>query len=137
MKMTSNKFGFPLKEYYLNFFMTSHLDSHRTTDIKQEMLSGVRTGNSTPYDKYNICGIAHVCKNRKDNIFMQRRLLQSFTYILEWGWGTCTLTKHTRHWTYSALLHFFLKIVAWHDIFNCTKFSNVNFFRIQKKIYTL
>merc|ERR1712115_317943 len=37
---------------------------------------------------------------------MQRRLLQSFTYILEWGRGTCTLTKHTRRWTYPALRHF-------------------------------
>ena len=37
-------------EYYLNFFlMTSHLNSHRTTDIKPEMLSGVQTGNG-----YNI-----------------------------------------------------------------------------------
>ena len=38
---------------------------------------------------------------------MQRRLLQSFTYILEWRQGTCTLTKHTRRWTYPTLRHFF------------------------------
>ena len=87
--------------------MTSHLDSLRTTDIKPEMLSGVQTGNGTPHDKYNIRGIAHVRTNRKDDIFMQRRLVQSFTYILEWGRGTCTLTKHTRRWTYSALQYFF------------------------------
>ena len=31
------------------FFMTSHLDSHKTTDIKPEMLSGVQTGNGTPH----------------------------------------------------------------------------------------
>ena len=31
------------------FFMTSHLDSHKTTDIKPEMLSGVQTGNETPH----------------------------------------------------------------------------------------
>ena len=37
---------------------------------------------------------------------MQRWLLQSFTYILEWRPGTCTLTKHTWRWTYSALRHF-------------------------------
>ena len=37
---------------------------------------------------------------------MKRRLVQSFTYILEWGRGTCTLTKHTRRWTYSALRYF-------------------------------
>ena len=30
------------------FLMTSHLNSHRTTDIKPEMLSGVKTGNGTP-----------------------------------------------------------------------------------------
>ena len=53
------------------FFMTSHLHSHMTTDIKPEMLSGVQTGYGTPHDKYNIRGIAHTRKNRKDNIFMQ------------------------------------------------------------------
>ena len=54
--------------------MTSHLNSHGTTDIKPEMLSGVQTGNGTPDDKYNISGIAHACTNRKGDIFMQRRL---------------------------------------------------------------
>ena len=54
--------------------MTSHLNSHRTTDIKPEMLSGVQTGNGTPHDKYNIRSIAHARTNRKDDIFMQRRL---------------------------------------------------------------
>ena len=87
--------------------MTSHINSHRTTDIKLEMLSGVRTGHSTPHDSYNICGIAHARINRKDDIFKQRWLVQSFTYIFEWGQGTCTLKKQTRHWTYSALRHFF------------------------------
>ena len=56
------------------FLMTSHLNSHGTTDIKPEMLSGVQTGNGTPHDKYNIRGIAHARTNRKDDIFMQRRL---------------------------------------------------------------
>ena len=74
--------------------MTSHLNSHRTTDIKLEMLSGVQTGNGTPHDKYNLRGIAHVQINRKDDIFMQRRLVQNFTFILEWGQGACSLTKH-------------------------------------------
>ena len=81
--------------------MTSHLNSHRTTDIKPEMLSGVQTGNGTPHDKYNIRGIAHARTNRKDDIFMQRRQVQNFTFILEWGQGTCSLTKHTQHWAYS------------------------------------
>ena len=87
--------------------MTPHLNSHLTTDIKPEMLSGVQTGNGTPHDKYNIHGIAHVRTNRKDDIFMQRRLVQSFTYLLELGQWTCTLTKHTLRWTYSVLLYFF------------------------------
>ena len=81
--------------------MTSHLNSHRTTDIKPEMLSGVQTGNGTPHDIYNIRGIAHARTNRKDDIFMQRRLVQNFTFILEWGQGTCLLTRHTRCWAYS------------------------------------
>ena len=65
--------------------MTSYLDSHRTTLIKLKMLSGVQAGNGTPHDKFDICGNAHVRTNRKDNIFMQRRPVQSFTYILELG----------------------------------------------------
>ena len=87
--------------------MTSQSDSHTTTDVKQEIIPGVQTGNGIPHDKYNMCGIAHVSTNRKDDIFMQRRLVQSFTYILELGQGTCTLTKHTWRWTYSAFRHFF------------------------------
>ena len=76
--------------------MTSPLDSHTTTDVKQDMLPGVQTGNEIPHDKYDIHGIAHVHTNRKDDIFMQRHLAQIFAYILEGGQGTCTLTKHTR-----------------------------------------
>ena len=65
--------------------MTSHLNSHRTTEIKTEMLSGVQTGNGTQHDNYNIRGIAHVRTNRKDDIFMQIRLVQNFTFILKWA----------------------------------------------------
>ena len=54
--------------------MTSHHDSHTTTDVKPEMIPAVQTGNGIPHDKYNIRGIAHARTNRKDNIFMQRRL---------------------------------------------------------------
>merc|ERR1711954_552151 len=32
---------------------------------------------------------------------MKRRLVQNFTFILEWGQGTCLLTKHTLRWAYS------------------------------------
>ena len=49
-------------------FMTSHLDSHGTTDIKPEMLSGVQTGNGIQHVEYNIHGIAHVYTYRKDDI---------------------------------------------------------------------
>ena len=60
--------------------MTSHLNSHRTTDIEPEMLAAVQTGNGTPHDKYNIIGIAHARTNRQDDIFMQRQLVQKFTF---------------------------------------------------------
>ena len=60
------------------FLMSFHLHSHTTTDVKPNMLSGVQTGNGIPHDRYNICGIAHVRTNRKDDIFMQRRLGQIF-----------------------------------------------------------
>ena len=45
------------------------------------MLSDVQIGNGTPHDKYNMRGIAHARTNRKDDVFMQRQLVQSFTYI--------------------------------------------------------
>ena len=102
MDLKKNHFACPHLKRILPefFFMTSHLDSHKTTDIKPEMLSGVQTGNGTPHDKYNIRDIAHARKIRKDDICMQRRLVQNFTFILEWGQGTCSLTKHTRCWAY-------------------------------------
>ena len=72
------------------------------------MSLGVQTGNGTPHDKYNIRDIAYARTNRKDEIFMQRRLVQNFTYTyIEWGQGTFTLTKHTWRWTYSALRYFY------------------------------
>ena len=46
---------------------------------------------------FNIRGIANARTNRKDNIFMQRRLVQNFTFILEWGQGTCSLTHGAGH----------------------------------------
>ena len=54
--------------------MTSLLDSHMTTYLKPNMLSGVQTGNGIPHDKYDVHGIAHACTNRKDDIFMKRQL---------------------------------------------------------------
>ena len=90
--------------------MNFPLDSHTTTDIKPEMFSGVQIGNGIPRDTCNIHGTGHSRTNRKDNILMHRRLAQIFTYILEWGQGTCTLTKYTRCWTYSALQVFFVNL---------------------------
>ena len=54
--------------------MTSHRDSHTITDVKPEIIPGVQTGNGIPHDKYNIRGNARARRNRKDDIFMQRRL---------------------------------------------------------------
>ena len=76
--------------------MTSPLDSHTTTDIKPEMLSGVQTEYGIPHDKHDIRGTAHARTNRKDDVSMQSRLVQSFTYKLEWGQEICTSTKHTQ-----------------------------------------
>ena len=52
IKITSKSVPSHLKKY--------HLDSHGTTDIKLEMLSGVQTRNGIQHVEYNICGIAHV-----------------------------------------------------------------------------
>ena len=37
-------------------------------------------------------GIAHAQTNRKYDILMQRRLVQNFTFILEWGQGVIDKT---------------------------------------------
>ena len=52
------------------------------------MLSDVQTGNRIPHDEYNVCGIAHALAFIKDDIFMQRRLVQSFRCTRKWGQGT-------------------------------------------------
>ena len=76
--------------------MTSYLDTRMTTDVNMDMLSGVQTGNGIPHDRYNICGIAHVRTNRKEDIFMQRRPGQIFTCILEWAKGLVKSQGRTR-----------------------------------------
>ena len=81
--------------------MTSHLNSHGTNDIKPEMLSGVQTGNGIPHDKYNIRGIARVHKQKRRHFNAKTTSAKLYIYIRE-GQGTCSLTKHTWHWTYSA-----------------------------------
>ena len=45
------------------------------------MLSSVQTGNRIPHDEYNVRGIAHARAYIKDDIFMQRRLVQSLECI--------------------------------------------------------
>ena len=52
-----------------------------TTDVKPDMLSGVQTGNGILHDRYNIRGIARARTNRKGDMFMQRKLVQNFTFI--------------------------------------------------------
>ena len=61
--------------------MTSHPDCHTTIDSEPKMLSGVQTGKGIPHDKHNTRGIAHTHRNSKNNIFMQRQLVQTFTYV--------------------------------------------------------
>ena len=57
--------------------MTSHLDNYGTSDIKREILSGVQTKDEIQLDEYDVYMVLRKCK--KDNIFVQRQCLQSFT----------------------------------------------------------
>ena len=61
--------------------MTSPLNSHRTTDIKPEMLLGVQTGNGPPHDKYNIRGIAHARTNREEHFHAKTTSAKLYIYI--------------------------------------------------------
>ena len=54
--------------------MTSHHDSHTTTDVKPDIIPSAQTGNGIPHDKYIIRGIVHARRSRKDDIFRQGRL---------------------------------------------------------------
>ena len=45
--------------------MTSHLDSHTTTEFKPEMIPGFLIGNGIPHDKYNTRGNSHARTKRK------------------------------------------------------------------------
>ena len=93
--------------------MTSHLNSHGTTDIKPKMLSGVENG--TPHDKYDIRGIAHAYTNRKDDIFMQRRLyidkahmaldIFHFFYMYAVSLGDALTTAAVRQILYILLIY--------------------------------
>ena len=69
MDLKKNHFARPHLKRILPefFFMTSHLDSHGTTDIKSEMLSSVQTRNGIQRVEYSIRGIAHVQAYRKDD----------------------------------------------------------------------
>ena len=107
--------------------MTSHLNSHRTTDIEPEMLSGVQTGNGTPHDKYSVRGITHAQTNRKDDNSYKDD--QCKTLHLYWSgvkglvhWRSTHGTGHiplcgifSVHAAYSALRHFFIR----HKMANC------------------
>ena len=61
--------------------MTSHLNSHGTTDIRPEMLSGVQTGNGTPHDKYNIRGIASAHKQKRRHFHAKTTSAKLYYYI--------------------------------------------------------
>ena len=63
------------------FLKTSHLNSRTTNDVKPEMLSGVKTRNKILHYENNVRSIAHVRAYIKDNIFMQRRLVQMYKKV--------------------------------------------------------
>ena len=69
-----NCFPLPTKILPEIFLMTSHLDSHGTTGVKQGMLSGVQTGDGIQADGYDKQGIAHSYPYRK-------------ALHIYWGWG--------------------------------------------------
>ena len=51
--------------------MTSHHDSHITTDVKSEMIPVFQTGNGVPHDRYNTRGIAHAHTKRKRRLYIE------------------------------------------------------------------
>ena len=58
--------------------MTSHLDSHTTTDFEPDMLSGVQSRYEIPHDEYNVRSIAHTRSYKKDDIFDKCKALHVY-----------------------------------------------------------
>ena len=56
-------------------------DLKKKNDLKKEIVYRY----STPHEKYNVHGITHARVKRKDNIFMQRQLVQ----LIICGVSTC------------------------------------------------
>ena len=77
--------------------MTSHLDSHTTTDIKLDILSDVKP--EMEFHMYNIRGIAHAHTNRKNDIFMVYHQTEQHSFDLEENrcgtltWFQCLASK--------------------------------------------
>ena len=90
--------------------MTSDLDSHTTTDVKPDMLSGVQTGNRIPHDRYNKRGIAHLRTNKKDNIFHAKPTRA--TLYIGLGQRTCKKSKQYPARAYTTLGVFVLLFEA-------------------------
>ena len=73
---------------------------------------------------YAVLPMCNAHTYRKDDFFIQRRLMKSFKYLQDWGQGkaqsfvnhitTCTLMKHTQHWAYSALQYFHSMLSTMH-----------------------
>ena len=65
------------------------------------MLNQICYQVSKPEIEFHIIDIMHEALHIKDNIFMQRRLEQIFTHILE--------QRQTCHWTYSGLWYILVR----------------------------
>ena len=86
----------PLKRILPEFFflMTSHLKSHRTTDIKPELLSGVQYGNGTPHDIYNIRRCPCANKQKRQHFHAKTTSAKLYSYI---GVGSRDLFSDKAH----------------------------------------
>ena len=95
--------------------MTSHLDSHGTTDLKPEKLSGV-IGNGMQHDDYNIHGIAHVHACRKKRHFHAKMTIAKLYIYM----NSCP-KKFNSPRTYLQQLHYpaFAAFFEWRLIFIC------------------
>ena len=67
--------------------MTSHRDSHNTTDVKPEMIPGLYAGNGISHDEYNIAALSIGVQTEK------------MTFSCK---DDCTLTNHTGRWNGQA-----------------------------------
>ena len=90
MKMTSNNWPFPQKNY-MNFF------GDCSNDLKPEMITGVQIVTGIPHDEYDIRGIAHARSAQTEKTTFSCKDDQCKTLHIYWSGGKVQVHSRSTH----------------------------------------